>query len=256
MDEGVSKFMTNLPNNPVIFTETDHQTWRHFIERQSKIVSEIACKEFLDGLSIINFSTDKIPHHTEISTQLRDMTGWSLIPVEGLVSTTDFFNLLTNKKFPVTQKIRTIEELDFYSSPDPDIIHEYFGHCPLLTNQSYADFMQQFGRFSIQQTCENQIFLARLYWFTIEFGLINTPEGQRIYGAGILPSSGEISSVISDDSVIKSFNIIEIARTPFEVHKKQRVYFAIDSFEQLYEILKLDMDSLKNKVDKLGEFVN
>jgi phenylalanine-4-hydroxylase len=237
-------------NTPLpYFKPKDHYTWNAFITRQEKVVKEVACGEFVDGLNALDFSKETIPHYSEISSRMHKSTNWTLSPVDGLVEYDKYFYMLSKRELPVNLKIRPYEELDFYTSPAPDIIHEYFGHCPLLMHKEFADFMQAYGQLALQQSPEIQVLFSRIYWFTIEFGLIDTAKGIRIMGAGILPSVAEISSVMKNDDVNKKpFDLIEIAKTSYAVTQKQPIYYILKSLKQLYNILHIDIDYLRNSV--------
>jgi phenylalanine-4-hydroxylase len=169
----------------------------------------------------------------------------SLIPFE------HFFTLLANRKFPAATFIRRRAELDYLQ--EPDIFHEVFGHCPMLTNQACADFTHNYGELSLTASPEDQVLLAKLYWFTIEFGLIKTKAGLRAYGGGILSSMSEtLYCVESDIPQRKPFDVIDVLRTPYRIDIMQPIYFVIDSFDVLYHLIDMDLIGLIREARKMG----
>jgi phenylalanine-4-hydroxylase len=169
-----------------------------------------------------------------------------------MIKPEQFFELLANKTFPAATFIRTPEDLDYLQ--EPDIFHEFFGHCPMITHQPFASFLQAYGKLALAVNKEHRMYLARLFWFTVEFGLIKTLQGPRCYGGGILSSKNEtIYAVESDIPLRKPFDLIEVLRTPYRVDQIQGVYFIIDSFEQLFHILKEDIDAAIEQARSLGE---
>jgi phenylalanine-4-hydroxylase len=232
------------------YTADENRVWHDLITRQLPLVQNRACNEYLQGVRALNLPHDHIPQCPEISAVLQEMTGWSLEPVPALIPFEHFFHLLANHKFPAATFIRRREELDYLQ--EPDIFHEIFGHCPLLTHQACADFTATYGKLGLDATPEDREMLAKLYWFTIEFGLINTPQGVRAYGGGILSSKEEtVYSVESTIPIRKPFDIIDILRTPYRIDIMQPVYFVIDSFDVLFELIELDLISLIQKARKM-----
>src|SRR3990167_6330319 len=177
------------PTGKVDYTQEENDTWQTLYSRQLPILQTRACQEYLDGMNLLEFSQHSIPQCQDISKRLKSLTGWTLEPVKAFMPYDEFFSLLANRKFPAATFIRRPEELDYLE--EPDIFHEVFGHCPLLTHPAYAEFTQMYGKLGLNASDEDRVMLARLYWFTIEFGLIDTREGLRIYGGGILSSIGE-----------------------------------------------------------------
>jgi phenylalanine-4-hydroxylase len=232
-----------------LFSSEDHNVWKIFLEKRIRNISQFACKEFLDGLSLLDLPHRNIPDHRYISIKLNKMTGWSIVPVDRLVKQNDFFCLLSQKKFPVIQKIRRLTELDFYDAIEPDLIHDYFGHCPLLMNKEFATFMCDFGKLAKQYDSTIQIILERFYWYLIEFGLIETDNELRIYGAGILPSLAETDHAIDSKNCEKKvLNIIDVISKPIYVGIKQPVYYVIHNFDQLYEALDFNWIALSKEI--------
>lgn len=237
-------------NGNVAYTNDENAIWQELVTRQLTIVQKRACPEYIRGLDVLGFTHDRIPQCYEISNVLKDCTGWALEPVPALIPFDRFFELLALRKFPAATFIRTREELNYLQ--EPDIFHEIFGHCPLLTNSAYAEFTQTYGKLGLHATHEDRVLLARLYWFTIEFGLIQSTEGLRAYGGGILSSMDEtIYSLESDIPQRKPFDPLEVLRTPYRIDIMQPVYFLIDRFEQLFELIDMDLIGLVRQAREL-----
>ena len=227
-------------NGFVKYEASEHAVWQQLFKRQVSILQGRACDEFLKGLNILQMPPDRIPQLTDLNEKLFTKTKFTLAPVPALIPTKDFFQLLAQRKFPVATFIRTPEEIDYVE--EPDIFHELFGHCPLLTHPAYADFVHAYGELSLQATPEIQESLARLFFFTIEVGLIQTKNGLRIYGGGILSSSTE--SVYALESPLPErlpFNLQQTMHHSFRLDIPQKIYYVIDGFEMLYDLLKLDL---------------
>jgi phenylalanine-4-hydroxylase len=217
------------PDYPV----SDQQSWKFLYERQMKFHPGRACKEYMDGTEQLNLSPDKIPYLKELSHVFHKTTGWKVARVPGLIQSQNFFELLRRKVFPSTDYIRGKEELDY--TPAPDLFHDIFGHMPLLTNKSFASFYQKFGEAALNAEGEDSVKLETFHWFSVEFGLINNPEGRRIYGAGVLSSLKEVQHSLSDQVEVKPFDPEKIVVQEYDVWHLQPILFAIDSFEQLEE---------------------
>lgn len=229
------------------YSADENAVWQELFTRQHVIIQNRACDEFIKGLELLDLHRDRIPQCHEVSRALKDTTGWMLEPVPALISFDRFFYLLANKRFPAATFIRTKEELDYLK--EPDIFHEIFGHCPLLTNPAYAEFTHTYGKLGLNATAEERILLARLFWYTIEFGLIKTPQGLRAYGGGILSSISE--TVYSLESTIpqrKVFNVLEALRTPYRIDEIQPLYFVLNDFEQLFGLIDMDLLGLIRQV--------
>lgn len=217
------------------YTETDHQVWQQLYRRQSEILPGLACQEFLDGLDELKLGADQIPKFSETNQILRAKTGWELIAVEGLLPDLSFFEHLAARRFPVTWWIRKPHQIDYIS--EPDLFHDFFGHVPLLANPVFGDYLQAYGEGGVKAAGLDALgFLARLYWYTVEFGLIQTPQGLRIYGAGILSSKGEcLYSLQSKAPNRIGFDLMRVMRTRYRIDSYQQSYFVIDAFKQLFE---------------------
>ncbi len=222
------------------YSSIDHAVWRSLFERQSGLLPGRACDEFLAGLSELNLCADYIPKFEQANIVLRAKTGWELVAVEGLLPDLKFFELLAARQFPVTWWIRTPEQIDYIS--EPDLFHDFFGHVPLLANPVFGDYLQAYGAGGVKAAGLDALrFLARLYWYTVEFGLINTAQGLRIYGAGIMSSKGE--TLYSLDSLAPNrvgFELQRVMRTRYRIDSYQQSYFVIDSFKQLFDATEPD----------------
>ena len=216
------------------YTAADHETYRRLYARQLRQLPGLACQAFIDAVEQLG-APDHIPRFSDISARLSKATGWQIVGVPGLIPEEAFFALLAQRKFPVTDWIRTPEEFDYVV--EPDVFHDLFGHVPLLFNPVFADYMQAYGAGGLKASrldaCE---LLARLYWYTVEFGLIDTPQGLRAYGAGILSSAGELRhAVLSPEPQRIAFDLQRLMRTLYKIDSYQAGYFVIDSFRQLFD---------------------
>ncbi|MCB1827078.1 MAG: phenylalanine 4-monooxygenase [Coxiellaceae bacterium] len=249
------KYISKKPDQYgyVEYTAEENETWKILYERQMQAIKDRACDEFISGVHALAMNSDGIPQIPEINKHLKKATGWSVAAVPSLISSERFFELLANKQFPAATFIRTREELDYLQ--EPDIFHEIFGHCPLLTNKNYADFVEAYGKLSLKVTPKEQNKLLRLFWLTIEFGLLETRDGLRIYGGGILSSYEEtLYSLESGVPKRLAMNILDALRTPYRIDIKQPIYYYISSLDTLYDILQTDLMSLVHEAIKLGDF--
>ena len=222
------------------YGESEHAIWRRLFERQAALLPGRACEAYLTGLDKLAMVADGIPEFEKLSDLLEAATGWRLVAVPGLVPDDVFFYLLANRRFPTTNWIRRPAQLDYLQ--EPDVFHDLFGHVPLLTNPVFADYLQAYGKGGLKALRLGALpKLARLYWYTVEFGLIATPAGLRIYGAGILSSFDE-SRYCLESEVPKRlpFDPTRIMRTRYRIDDLQDVYFVIESFEQLFEATRPD----------------
>jgi phenylalanine-4-hydroxylase len=241
------------PDGSIEWTPAENTTWNTLITRQSEIVRTRACPEFLEGLERIGFSKSRVPQHTQINASLKDYSGWEVEVVPALIPAKDFFTLLANKKFPAASFIRTPAELDYIQ--EPDIFHEFYGHVPLLTFLEYANFMEEFGKLALSVSGKDRSRLFRLFWFTIEFGLLKTTDGIRAYGGGILSSIQEtVYSLESPVAVKKPFDALNVLRTPYRIDIPQPLYYILNEFSDLYKILDQDLLALLEESKALGDF--
>ncbi len=234
------------------YTAQDHALYQRLHERQAAQLPGRACDEFITALQHLG-STAQIPRFDELSQRLQRATGWQVAAVPGLVPEEAFFALLAERRFPVTRWLRRPEEFDYVV--EPDVFHDLFGHVPLLFNPVFADYMQAYGEGGLKasrlRACEP---LARLYWYTVEFGLIATPQGLRAYGAGILSSAGELPySVASPVPQRIRFDLERIMRTRFRIDSFQPTYFVIDDFQQLFDATAPDFTPVYERLAQAGD---
>lgn len=252
--KAATKYVAKKPDaNGIIQYSADENTiWAELIARQQHAITGKACDEYLHGLALLDLPRHRIPQLQEVSCILMQCTGWQLAQVPALIDFPTFWRLLANRQFPCATFIRTREDMDYLQ--EPDIFHEIFGHCPMLTNPHFAQFTQNFGRLGCQSSHEEQVFLARLYWFTIEFGLIDTPSGQRIYGGGILSSIGETEYCFSQQPQRQSFDCLQALRTPYRIDIMQPIYYVINDLKQLFDLTHRDLMNDIHEAKRLGLF--
>ena len=234
------------------YTPEQHDLYRRLYERQAAQLPGLACEEFIGAIKHLGAPT-QIPRFDALSEKLLRATKWQVVAVPGLIPEEAFFALLAERKFPVTGWIRKPDEFDYVV--EPDVFHDLFGHVPLLFDPVFADYMQAYGAGGLKasrlEACE---YLARLYWYTVEFGLINTPLGLRAYGAGILSSAGELRhSVTSREPQRIGFDLERIMRTRYTIDTYQTSYFVIDSFDQLIAATAPDFTPIYGRVAGQGE---
>jgi phenylalanine-4-hydroxylase len=219
------------------YSEEEHGTWKLLLEKQLSLMEGRACHEFIEGVRAVDFPAEHIPALRDISARIERATGWQLIRVDGLVHPKDFLALLARRLFPSTDFIRKRAELDY--TPEPDMFHDLFGHVPLLTNPDFTEFFQAFGEIGVNaynkypapHPIHDQV--ARIYWFTVEFGLIRAPEGVRAYGSGSVSSPQELSFCVSSQCQHLPFDVATIAAKTYDIWHVQEEVFVIESFPQL-----------------------
>jgi len=238
-DKGyVPVYTTDVVEQPwASYSATDHEVWATLFKRQREILRGRASDAFLVAQDAMGMSPDAIPKFDDLNAALGAATGWEIIGVEGLLPELTFFDHLANRRFPVTWWIRKPEQLDYLA--EPDLFHDLFGHVPLLMNPVFADYMQCYGRGGVKAHGigpEALVNLTRLYWYTVEFGLIRQSDGLRIYGSGIVSSKGESIHCLESDAPNRiGFDLERIMRTRYRIDTYQKTYFVIDSFEQLMQ---------------------
>jgi len=247
-----TKYKAKIPNAQgyIEYSDVENNVWHQLITRQLTLINDTACDEFLHGLTLLNLPTDRVPQLNEVNSVLQSTTGWLTEPVPALIGFEQFFRLLSEKKFPVATFIRTQEELDYVQ--EPDIFHEIFGHCAMLTNQHFADFTEHYGKLGLAATKEERVYLARLYWFTVEFGLIQSEDGLRIIGGGILSSPGETEYAYHRKADINAFDPLTVLRTPYRIDIMQPQYYVVNSLQHLADLAKLDLMGLVKEAMTLG----
>jgi phenylalanine-4-hydroxylase len=224
------------------YSQAEHAIWRQLFERQARLLPGRVAPAFLDGLKGLEVAAEGIPDFRRLSDILDRTTGWQVVSVPGLIPDDVFFRHLAARRFPATNWIRKPEQMDYL--PEPDVFHDVFGHVPLLMDPVFANYLQAYGEAGalaaagLRGSLTN---LARLYWYTVEFGLIVTNEGLRIYGAGIVSSESE--SVFCLDSPSPNrvmFDLLRVMRTNYRIDDYQETYFVIDDFKRLYDMVDQD----------------
>lgn len=222
------------------YTSDEHERWTALYERQMDILPGRACDAFMQGLDRLDLHGSGIPDFKRLNADLSALTGWTIVAVSGLVPDAVFFDHLANRRFPAGNFIRTAEQFDYIA--EPDIFHDVFGHVPLLADPIFGDYMQAYGIGGLRALgLHNLDALARLYWYTVEFGLMATPVGLRIYGAGILSSPGESVFALGSAKPNRiAFDMLRIMRSLYKIDDFQETYFVVDSFEQLFAATQQD----------------
>ncbi|UFN50343.1 phenylalanine 4-monooxygenase [Roseomonas sp. OT10] len=230
------------------YTPEEHGVWRTLAERQGGLLPGRACDEFLQGLRLLDLGSGGIPDFRRLSEVLTRRTGWQVVAVPGLVPDEVFFDHLAHRRFPAGRFIRRPEELDYLE--EPDVFHDVYGHVPMLMHPAFADYMQAYGAGGLRArrlgALEN---LARVYWYTVEFGLVEGPEGLRLYGAGIASSRAETIFALTDDSPHRlRFALERVLRTRYRIDDFQETYFVIPGFDALLELARIDFAPLYERV--------
>ncbi|WP_417429628.1 phenylalanine 4-monooxygenase [Kiloniella sp.] len=233
------------------YSLTENEIWEDLINRQNDILEGRVCDEFIKGREILGLNSNRVPQLKEISNRLFDATRFGVESVPAVIPPKDFFAILANRRFPAATFIRLREDFDYIK--EPDIFHEIYGHCPMLTNQSFADYVQEYGKLALSVEKKYMWPLQRLFWFTVEFGLIKTDMGNRIYGAGLASSSGEaVYCMDSREPTIMEFDPLSIFRTNYRIDIYQPIYYVINSFEQLFDTIMSDLLPVIDHANQLG----
>lgn len=232
------------------YTVEEHDIWNLLYKRQIALLPGRTTDAFLDGLEKLSLNDGGIPDLEKLNPKLKALTGWTVVMVPHLVPDDVFFEHLANRRFPAGRFIRTREQLDYLQ--EPDVFHDIFGHVPLLTQPVFADYMQAYGQGGLRALKYNALKnLARLYWYTVEFGLIQTPEGLRHYGAGIVSSYGEAQFSLESPSPHRiKFDLMRVMQTDYKIDDYQDCYFVVDSFDELFEATQQDFAPIYNALSK------
>ena len=232
------------------YSQAEHDVWTTLYERQAGLLQGRACDAFLKGLDALDLHRGGIPDFSRINEELTRLTGWSVVAVPGLVPDEVFFEHLANRRFPAGRFIRKPDQLDYLQ--EPDVFHDVFGHVPMLTDPTFADYMQAYGQGGMRALGRGQLHnLARLYWYTVEFGLLETPEGLRIYGAGIVSSLAESIFALDDPSPNRlGFDLERVMRTPYRIDDFQQVYFVIPSLKSLLKATLQDFAPIYERLSQ------
>ncbi|MBN9229858.1 MAG: phenylalanine 4-monooxygenase [Legionella sp.] len=249
-----SRYVAHQPDAQgyVHYSAEENKIWSILFKRQMELIPGRACPEFINGLELLGVSAAAIPQVPDLNAHLEKITGWRTAPVAALISAREFFTLLATRHFPVATFIRSEEELNYVK--EPDVFHEVFGHCPMLTDPVYAQFIHDYALRVLDFPEVDWPLLQRMFWFTVEFGLIQTHQGLRAYGGGILSSIHEtVYSVESDIPLRVLFNPITAFRTPYRIDTVQPIYFVIDNFQTLFDFVLSEISELLIRVRELGE---
>ena len=229
------EFLTT--QNYAAYTLEQQSVWAELVNRRMPHIEQWACDEYRDGYEVIGLSAQRIPDLYAIAARLEPRTGWATTPVKGFMPADAFFEMLAARRFPTTTWLRDRTSIDY--TPEPDIFHDVFGHVPMHAHKVFGDFLQHYGavcaRVQDKETLER---LGRLFWYTVEFGLIRQNGKIKIYGSGVISSHGESESVISGRCQVRDFDLDAVLATPVKVDEIHKLLFAIESFDQIYEAMQ------------------
>ena len=236
------------------YTPQEHAVWKTLFERQSKLLPGRACDEFVRGMQDLPIGPDQIPNFEQLSETLSQRTGWQIVAVPGLVPDDVFFEHLAHRRFPAGHFIRKPHELDYLE--EPDVFHDVFGHVPMLMNPAIADYIQAYGEGGLRAKRLGVLEkLARVYWYTVEFGLVKQPDGLRVYGAGIASSAAETVFSVEDDSPNRvAFDLERVMRTNYRIDDFQETYFVLDNLNDLLKLARIDFAPLYERVAGASDF--
>src|SRR5271169_217628 len=236
------------------YTADEHAVWKTLFKRQTRLLPGRACKEFVDGMGTLPIVAERIPDFRRLSEVLMKRTGWQIVAVPGLVPDEVFFDHLANRRFPAGRFIRKPKELDYLE--EPDVFHDLFGHVPMLMNPVIADYIKAYGVGGLRaQKLGVLANLARVYWYTVEFGLVRQPGGLRIYGSGIVSSYTESIFALDDPSPNRMrFSLERVMRTRYRIDDFQETYFVLGDLEELLELARIDFGPLYQRVKGQPEF--
>lgn len=243
-----------IPQGWEQYTPAQHGIWRTLFERQTRLLPGRACDEFVQGMRDLPIGAEQIPDFRRLSDVLMKRTGWQIVAVPGLVPDEVFFEHLANRRFPAGNFIRGAGELDYLE--EPDVFHDVFGHVPMLMNPVIADYIQAYGEGGLRaQRLGRLQHLARVYWYTVEFGLLRQKDGLRIYGAGIASSFTESQFCLESDSPNRiRFNLERVMRTHYRIDDFQESYFVLDDFDELLELARIDFGPLYERLASGPEY--
>lgn len=239
------------PDGLFVYTAEETEVWGKLYRRQMDTLSSFACSAYLSGQAQLGFTAEAIPQVCDVNARLGQLTGAGVEPVAALIPQDEFSTLLSNRRFPVATFIRRPEHLDYIE--EPDIFHEVFGHCPMLCDVEFCRFMERFGALALSLPADDVKILFRLWWFIVEFGMIQEDGSLKAFGAGIMSSPSEAKHAAAGGADILPFDLLTIFRTDYRIDIVQPVYFAIESFEQLAASLDADIPNLITKARRLGD---
>jgi phenylalanine-4-hydroxylase len=219
------------------YTQEQHDVWATLYARRMSTLRETGSEAYLRGADVIGLRPDRVPDLADVNRRLLALTGWSAVPVGGFIPAREFFASLARRRFPTTITVRPREQLDYL--PEPDIFHDVFGHVPLHADTIFADFLQRFGAAAAAAQTDEQVqAMARLFWFTVEFGLVRERGAVRVYGSGLISSSGDAAHALSPECEQRRFSLDAVLAQPFEIDHFQHVLFVIDSFDELFDAVR------------------
>jgi len=227
------------------YTTDQHSVWAELVRRRMTQLEQHAAQEYLDGFESLCLPYDRLPNLAAVSAKLERRTGWNATPVNGFMPAPAFFEMLAARRFPTTTWLRSRDSIEY--TPEPDIFHDVFGHVPMHAHPVFADFLAHYGQLCAR-TCDKTILerIGRIFWYTVEFGLIRQDGQVKIYGSGLISSNGECSNVIQGGCAVQPFVLDEVLRTPVTVDEMHHLLFAIESFDQIYEA----MHTLAARIDR------
>ncbi|MDA8870097.1 phenylalanine 4-monooxygenase [Rhizobiaceae bacterium] len=237
-----TKYTAKQPdeNGIIPYTCEENAVWADLFAQQQPNVERLAASAFLDGQKKLKLPTDRVPQCVEISKSLKPLTGWSVVPVPALIGFSQFFKMLSERTFPAASFIRSREDFEYIE--EPDIFHEIYGHTPLLADERFAAFSQAIGQTGLSCEKRDYSWLIRLYWFTIEFGLLREGGEIKALGSGLASSPGELAHSVHEPTVVrKPFDVIDILRTPYRIDINQPIYFVLDTIDELLDASKRDL---------------
>ena len=225
------------------YTSEDHAVWALLYQRRMAALKDTGSRLFLEGAERIGLQPDRVPELADVNRRLSAWTGWMAVPVSGFLPAREFFECLGARRFPTTVKVRPRAQLDYL--PEPDIFHDVFGHVPLHANPVFASFLQRFGASAATAETDPQVqAMARLFWFTVEFGLIREHGEIKVYGSGLISSHGDAANALGPKCDRRPFSLPAVLNQPFEIDHLQDVLFVIDSFDELFEAVAEAQQSL------------
>ena len=225
-----------IEQNYSAYTNEQHAVWAELVGRVLPELEKHAARSYLDGFHVIGLQPDRLPRLASISARLEPRTGWNSTPVSGFLPAPAFFEMLAARRFPTTTWLRSRDSLEY--TPEPDIFHDVFGHVPMHANKVFADFLQHYGRVCASIEDERILErLGRLFWYTVEFGLIREGSDIKVYGSGLISSHGECRNVMAGNCAIRDFTLDEVLSTKVKVDELHKLLFAVSSFDQVYEAM-------------------
>ncbi len=233
------------------YSDEENAVWGELFERQITYLKTRACRAYLDGVDALGLTPDAVPQVTALNKRLTQLTGAGVVGVAAIIPQSEFSALLAARKFPVATFIRTREDMDYLE--EPDIFHEVFGHAPMLTNDAFCQFLERFGTLALSLPKTHLKHLYRLFWFTVEFGMIREGGAVKAFGAGIMSSPAEAAFASSPEAKRIEFDLITVLRTGYRIDIVQPVYFVIDSFDQLVNVLGQDIEAAICEAETRGD---